>query len=259
MTPNPLDGKVALITGASSGIGQACARALAAKDMFLVLVGRRLDRMEELAEQIVNTYDVGIHTVELDISKKDEVVEKLEKLPRIWKRVDLLVNNAGVGLGLGKIQDGDLDQWEQMIDTNIKGLLTVTRSVLPGMIERDFGHIINIGSNSGHDMYPTGNVYSATKHAVTALSRALRMDLLGKNIRVTNISPGLVRTEFAKVINGGDEESAQRFYDKLIPLEAEDIAETVVWSALRPPHVNIDEIVIQSIDQASVHHVNWRK
>ncbi len=259
MTPNPLDGKVALITGASSGIGMACARALAARDMFLVLVGRRLDRMEELAEQIVNTYDVGIHTVELDISKKDDVVEKLDKLPRIWKRVDLLVNNAGVGLGLGKIQDGDLDQWEKMIDTNVKGLLAVTRCILPGMIERNSGHIVNIGSNSGHEMYPTGNVYSATKHAVTAISRALRYDLLGKNIRVTNISPGLVRTEFAQVINGGDEESAKRFYDKLVPLEAEDIAETVVWSALRPPHVNIDEITIQSIDQASVHYVNWRK
>ncbi|HEU4457388.1 MAG TPA: SDR family oxidoreductase [Longimicrobium sp.] len=244
----PRNFETVLITGASAGIGAACARAFAAQGARLVLAARRRDRLDELAAGLGGA---ECHLLELDVRDREAVAAALAGLPAEWAGIDVLVNNAGMGRGLDKLHESDPDGWDQMVDTNVKGLLYVTRAVLPGMVERGRGHVINIGSVAGHEVYPGGAVYCATKHAVDAITRGMRMDLLGTGVRVSTVDPGMVETEFSIVRFGGDEERARRVYAGMTPLTPDDIAETVLWCATRPPHVNIDEIILKPTDQAS--------
>jgi 3-hydroxy acid dehydrogenase / malonic semialdehyde reductase len=237
-----------LITGASAGIGAACARAFAGEGARLVLAARRRERLDELVRDLGGA---ECHLLELDVRDRDAVGEVLGGLPAEWREIDVLVNNAGMGRGLDKLQEGDVDGWDQMVDTNVKGLLYVTRALLPGMVERGRGHVINLGSVAGHEVYPGGAVYCATKHAVGAITRGLRMDLLGTGVRVSTVDPGMVETEFSVVRFHGDRDRADKVYRGMTPLTAADIADTVLWVATRPPHVNIDEIIIKPTDQAS--------
>lgn len=249
--------KVVLITGASSGMGKACADQFASLDARLILTARRLDRLEKLSKELYEKYKTDVLTIQLDIQNKDEIMNSIHSLPSNWSHIDILLNNAGVAVDNDLIQDGDLDSWDIMINTNFRGLLYVTRAILPGMILRDHGHIINIGSTGGHEYYPRGNVYCATKHAVKAISKSLRIDLLGKSIRVTEIDPGCVQTEFSEV-RWKDKERAREFYAGFTPLVANDIADAVVYCATRPLHVDIAEMVIYPTDQASTNHLYKR-
>lgn len=246
-----------MITGASAGIGEACARAFAAVGARLVLAARRVERLEALARELGEAHGTETHLLALDVRDVGVVTRVLDDLPREWA-VDVLVNNAGMARGVDPLHEGDPRDWDEMIDTNVKGLLYVTRALLPGMIERGRGHIVNIGSVAGHDVYPGGAVYCATKHAVDAITRGLRMDLLGKPIRVSTVDPGLVETEFSRVRFRGDEERAGKVYQGYRPLEPRDIADAVVYVATRPAHVNVDEMIIKPLDQASVTMVNRR-
>lgn len=243
--------KIALITGASAGIGEACARVLAKEGYQLILAARRKDRLEILAEDLKQAYNTNSYLIELDVRDKRAVNKVFENLPAAWKAVDVLVNNAGLSQGLDPIQTGDTDDWDRMIDTNIKGLLYVTRAITPGMVERKSGHIINIGSIAGKEVYPNGNVYCATKHAVDALSKGMRIDLLPYGIKVTAIHPGMVETEFSIVRFKGDEDRAAAVYHNLEPLVAQDIAEAAWFAISRPPHVNINDLLIMPTIQAN--------
>lgn len=247
--------KIVLITGASSGIGEACAIQFASQGATLILTARRIDRLKALQADIQRQFETKVLTLKLDVQDKTQVKEMIHGLPKEWRCIDILVNNAGLALSSDKIQDGDNENWDIMIHTNISGLLYVTHAILPGMISRNCGHIVNIGSVAGHECYPNGNVYSATKHAVKAISKSLRLDLLGKAIRVTEIDPGAVHTEFSEV-RWKDKERAEKFYSEFIPLAAEDIADAVLYAVTRPAHVDIAEMVIYSIDQASPNHFN---
>jgi 3-hydroxy acid dehydrogenase / malonic semialdehyde reductase len=252
----PLTGKTVLITGASSGIGRACAEAFADHGARLIVAARRIDRLKKLARELSNSRHVDVLARQLDVTDRPAVGAAINRLPQAWREIDILVNNAGLSRGLEKIQEGIFQNWEEMIDTNIKGLLYVTRAILPGMVARGRGHIVNIGSIAGHEVYPGGNVYCATKHAVKALNKALRLDLLGTGIRVTTVDPGMTETEFSLVRFRGDRERASKVYQGLQPLTAGDIAEAVVWSCSRPPHVNVEQLIITPTDQASVSMVN---
>ncbi|CAN5423068.1 SDR family NAD(P)-dependent oxidoreductase [soil metagenome] len=240
-----------LITGASAGIGAACARAFAAAGARLILAARRTERLEAIAEELQRAHGTGTHQLALDVRELGVVTQLLAQLPAEWEAIDVLVNNAGLGRGLDPLQEGDPTEWDEMIDTNVKGLLYVTRAVLPGMIERGRGHVINLGSVAGHEVYPGGNVYAATKHAVDAITRGLRMDLFGTPVRVSTVDPGLVETEFSRVRFRGDEERAKRVYHGYQPLTPADVADAVLYCATRPPHVNIDEIILKPVAQAS--------
>lgn len=240
-----------LVTGASAGIGDACARAFAAAGARLVLTARREERLRALADELRAEHGTESHLVTLDMRDREAVLSTLSSLPGEFGAVDVLVNNAGLGRGLDKVQTGDVDGWDEMVDTNVKGLLYATRAVTPGMVERGRGHVINIGSVAGHEVYPGGAVYCATKHAVGAITRGLRMDLLGTGVRVSTVDPGMVETEFSVVRFAGDRERADSVYRGMTPLIAADIADAVLWVASRPPHVNIDEIIIKPTDQAS--------
>ncbi|MBA3895384.1 MAG: SDR family NAD(P)-dependent oxidoreductase, partial [Gemmatimonadales bacterium] len=233
-----------LITGASAGIGAACARAFAAAGARLILAARRTERLEAIAEELQRAHGTETHQLALDVRELGVVTQLLAQLPPEWEAIDVLVNNAGLGRGLDPLQEGDPTEWDEMIDTNVKGLLYVTRAVLPGMIERGRGHVINLGSVAGHEVYPGGNVYAATKHAVDAITRGLRMDLLGTPVRVSTVDPGLVETEFSTVRFRGDEERAKRVYHGYQPLTPADVADAVLYCATRPPHVNIDQIIL---------------
>lgn len=239
------------ITGASAGIGAACARAFAAAGARLILAARRTDRLEALAGDLEEVHGTAAHLLALDVRELGVVTQILAQLPREWQAIDLLVNNAGLGRGLEPLQEGNPAEWDEMIDTNVKGLLYVTRAVLPGMVERGRGHVINLGSTAGHEVYPGGSVYCATKHAVRALTQGLRMDLLGTPIRVSTVDPGMVETDFSLVRFRGDEERARRVYRGLQPLTSADVADAVLYCATRPPHVNIDEIIMRPTAQAS--------
>jgi 3-hydroxy acid dehydrogenase/malonic semialdehyde reductase len=252
-----LRGTTVLITGASAGIGAACARAFAAEGARLVLAARRTERLQEVTEGLAAA-GAETHLLELDVRDQAAVAAAVQGLPEGWRRIDVLVNNAGLGRGMDKLQDGDPADWDEMVDTNVKGLLYVTGAVLPGMVERGRGHVINLGSVAGHEVYPGGAVYCATKHAVGAITRGLRMDVLGTGVRVSTVDPGMVETEFSVVRFHGDQERADRVYRDMTPLSADDIAETVVWVATRPAHVNIDEIIIKPTDQASATLVSRR-
>lgn len=239
----PIKNKVILITGASSGIGEACARSFASHGAKLILIARRLERIEALAKELETVYGVQSLTIQLDVQNKAQVEKKLFSLPQEWANVDILINNAGLALSSDPIQNGSPENWDIMIDTNIKGLLYVTHALLPGMLQRDQGQIVNIGSIAGQDLYPNGNVYCATKHAVRAITKSMRMDLVGTPIRVIEIAPGAVKTEFSAV-RWNDPERADAFYNDFEPLLAEDIADAVYYSITRPAHITIAELTI---------------
>jgi 3-hydroxy acid dehydrogenase / malonic semialdehyde reductase len=247
-----LKDKLVLITGASSGIGAACAKQFAEKGAKLLLCARRLEILNKMATQYREEYGVDVCCFRLDVRHYQEVTHSLKTLPTEWQPVDILVNNAGLAAGLDTLQEGDIKDWDDMIDTNVKGLLYVTKGILQTMLQKNSGHIINIGSIAGHYVYPKGIVYCATKYAVNALSNGLRMDLFGKKIRVTTIDPGAVETNFSLVRFKGDAEKAAAVYAGLNPLTAEDVADAVMYAATRPEHVNISEIIIMPTDQAHV-------
>ncbi|MDR0787300.1 MAG: SDR family oxidoreductase [Gemmatimonadota bacterium] len=243
-------GKTVLITGASSGIGEACALRFAASGARLILAARREDRLVALGEQLESSSGIEPLLIQLDVRDVGVVTRVLEELPAGWRDVDVLVNNAGLARGFASLAEGDTRDWDEMIDTNVKGLLYVTRALLPGMIRRNSGHIINIGSIAGSEPYPNGAAYCGSKAAVDAISAALRMDLLGSAVRVTDIQPGMVETEFSLVRFHGDAERAGNVYQGVVPLTADDVADTVVYAASRPPHVNIDSIKLKPVAQA---------
>lgn len=242
--------KIVLVTGATSGIGQAIALKAAEAGFDLIVTGRREERLNELAREIRK---IGREVVSLcfDVRKAEEVRKAIEGLEEPWKNISVLVNNAGLAVGVSPIQDGILDDWERMIDTNVKGLLYVTREVAPLMIRNGSGHIVNLASIAGKEVYPGGNVYCATKHAVDALSRAMRTDMLKHHIKVTNIAPGMVETEFSLVRYKGDADAARNVYKGMTPLTNEDIADTVLFAITRPAHVCLNDIVIMPTDQAN--------
>ena len=242
----------AMITGATSGIGRAIARRLAKEKYDLILTGRRSERLEELKREIEQENEVGVLTLCFDVREYEQVEQAINSLTGSWESIDILINNAGLAAGLDPIHTGLLSDWEQMIDTNIKGLLYVTRVVSPGMVARKSGHIINLGSIAGKTVYPNGVVYCATKHAVKALSEGMRMDFLPYGIRVTEISPGAVETEFSLVRFKGDQQQADKVYAGFTPLVAEDVAEAVCFAVSQPPHVNIQELLIMPTAQANV-------
>ncbi|HSL89643.1 MAG TPA: SDR family NAD(P)-dependent oxidoreductase [Ignavibacteriaceae bacterium] len=244
-------GKIVLITGASSGIGKACAIEFAKSGANLLLVARRIDRIVKLSDELARQYKIKTKSVRLDVRNYDDVKNLYNKLENYWKNVDIILNNAGLARGLSKIYEGDTEHWEEMIDTNIKGLLYITRTFLPQMVEKMKGHIINIGSTAGHETYAFGNVYSATKFAVKALSQSIRLDVLDKGIKVTSVDPGMVITEFSKVRFSGDDARANKVYDGIEPLNAKDVADAVIFVATRPQNVNINQIIITPIQQAS--------
>lgn len=253
-----LNGKIVLITGASSGIGEACARAFAAQEARLILAARRVERLEKLRSVLFMRYGALVHTLTLDVRDQAAVDEAISGLPAEWGAIEVLVNNAGLSRGLDKLHEGSLADWEEMIDTNLKGLLYVTRAVLPGMVQRRRGHVINIGSIAGHQAYPGGNVYCATKFAVNGLTQGLRIDTLGTGVRVSTVDPGMVETEFSVVRYHGDETRAAKTYTGVTPLTGADVAEAVIFCATRPAHVNINEVIIMPTDQATVTHVHRR-
>lgn len=249
-----LKNKIVFITGASSGIGAACAKQCAVQGAHLILAARRLDRIVKLADELKQQFDVQVLALQLDVKDKVQIDNTIAGLTDIWKNIDVLINNAGLALSTGKIQEGSTVHWDTMIDTNIRGLLYVSKAILPLMLARNSGHIINIGSIAGHECYIGGNVYSATKHAVHAISKSMRIDLLGTAIRVSEIAPGAVHTEFSEV-RWNDKKRSDDFYSAFTPLVADDIADAIVYCATRPLHVNVSEIHMQSIDQASANHM----
>jgi 3-hydroxy acid dehydrogenase/malonic semialdehyde reductase len=243
--------KIALITGATAGIGEACAHTFAREGYNLILTGRRMDRLETLAQQLNKQYNIEVAVSSFDVRSREQVIQSLEGLPAQWKKVDVLINNAGLSQGLDPIQKGSYDDWDTMIDTNIKGLLYVSRVVSNWMITNGYGHIINLGSIAGKEVYANGNVYCATKHAVDALNKGMRIDLNNHGIKVTAVHPGAVETEFSEVRFKGDKERAKKVYEGFEPLAAQDIAETIWFVASRPAHVNINELTIMPTAQAT--------
>lgn len=253
-----LEDKIILVTGASSGIGEACARLCAEHGAKLILSARRVERLQELAQELTQQQGKEHHILSLDVQDADQVVQQLKNLPVKWRDIDVLINNAGLALDTLPIQEGIAAHWDTMIDTNIKGLLYVSRAVLPGMIERNSGHIVNIGSIAGHECYPNGNVYAATKHAVHAISKSMRLDLLGKPIRVTEIAPGAVETEFSE-IRWKDKQRAKEFYQAIKPLHADDVADAIVYCLTRPARMDIEQMIIMPTVQASANHMHREK
>ncbi|MEE4114632.1 MAG: SDR family NAD(P)-dependent oxidoreductase [Marinilabiliaceae bacterium] len=248
--------KIVLVTGATSGIGHSTARIFAKNSYDIIICGRRMERLKHLEEQLLKDNNIRVLSLAFDVRKIDEVENNLGKLPADWKNIDILVNNAGLAVGLNHIDDGVIDDWERMIDTNLKGLLYVTRIISPGMAERGSGHIINIGSIAGKEVYENGAVYCASKHGVDALSRGMRIDLVNHNIKVTNIAPGLVDTEFSLVRFKGDSEKAQVPYKGMQPLSGDDVADVIYYCATLPRHVTINDVVIMPTAQASATVVN---
>jgi hypothetical protein len=245
------EGKVVLITGASSGIGRATAFAFAGAGARLLLCARRLKLLRELEAPLMEAGAAAISLFRLDVRDRATVDAAIAGLPEDWKAIDVLVNNAGLSRGLSRLYEDDPENWDEMIDTNVKGLLAVTRAVVPGMVARNAGHVINLGSTAGHLTYANGAVYCATKAAEKAISEGLKIDLMGTAVRVTSVDPGMVETEFSRVRFRGDEERAAKVYEKITPLKPEDIADAVLWAVTRPAHVNIHSIVLTTIDQAN--------
>jgi NADP-dependent 3-hydroxy acid dehydrogenase YdfG len=253
-----MDKRIALITGATSGIGEATARTFAAQGWDVIITGRRTARLKELKKELEGEYGVEVLALSFDIRDRHQIEASLGALPDRFRRIDILVNNAGLAAGLEHIDEGASVDWEAMIDTNIKGLLYTTRLVSRLMIEAGGGHIINIGSIAGRQVYENGAVYCASKHAVNALSQGMRIDLVRHGIRVTEVRPGMVETEFSEVRFHGDVARAAAVYDGVEPLTAEDIAQAVLWAVTRPPHVNIDEIALTPQQQANAYYT-YRK
>lgn len=240
----------ALITGATSGIGEATALLLAKNNFRLIITGRRKERLVLLAERIKSETNSEVFILNFDIRNLKENESAIKSLPAEWQNIDVLINNAGLAAGFSSIQEGDIDDWETMIDTNIKGLLYITRLISPKMIERGSGHIINISSIAGKETYPFGNVYCASKHAVQSLTKGMRIDLLKHGIKVSSVSPGAVETEFSLVRFKGDNSKAKQIYKGFTPLFAQDIADTILFIVTRPKHVNIDDVLIMPTAQA---------
>lgn len=242
--------KTVLITGATSGIGEASASILASNGFNLILTGRRLDRLKALKARLEDETPASVLTLHFDIRDRIATEEAFRSIPENWQQIDVLINNAGLAVGLSSIDNGDTDDWERMIDTNVKGLLYMTRIVSRGMIKRGEGHIVNISSIAGRETYPMGNVYCASKHAVQALTKGMRLDFLQYGIKVTSVCPGAVDTEFSLVRFKGDEQRARKVYEGFTPLFAQDVAETILFVVTRPRHVNIDDILVMPADQA---------
>ena len=253
---NRLKGKVALITGASSGIGRAVARQFAEQGVHLVLTARRRDRLETLATELEASHGVRVRVHTLDVRDREGVLTLARDLESEDVEIDILVNNAGLARGLATIQEGDFDAWDEMIDTNVKGVLNLLRAFVPGMVKRDRGHVVNVGSIAGHQVYPKGNVYNASKFAVRAINEALALDVVGTKIRVTSIDPGLVETEFSEVRFYGDSERAQQNYQGYTPLKPEDVADTIVYATGLPEHVNVLDLVLLPTDQRNAYVVH---
>ena len=246
-----LEGKIVFITGASSGIGAATALAFAQEGARLLLAARRIPRLRATAEKALLSGAKAVHCLELDVRDRRDVQNAVDSLPDDWAHIEVLVNNAGLSRGLDKLYMGTPEDWDEMIDTNVKGMLYVTRSVVPGMVVRGHGHVVNLGSTAGEITYPNGAVYCATKAAERALNDGLRQDLLGTPVRVTSIDPGMVETDFSLVRFHGDEERAAKVYKGLIPLDPEDVADAIVWAVSRPAHVNIARVSLTTIHQAN--------
>ena len=244
-----MEKRIALITGATSGIGEATARLLARNNFKLILCGRREDRLAKLSKELSTSTDVT--TLTFDVSDQNAVTKAIQSLPAAWKKVDALINNAGNAHGLSSIQTGDPEDWDKMIDINVKGLLYVSKEIMNGMIEQKSGHIINIGSIAGKEVYPNGNVYCASKFAVDAITKGMRFDLNPYGIKVTSINPGLVETEFSLVRFKGDEERAKNTYKGLQPLVANDIADLILFALTRPAHVVVADMLVLPVAQAS--------
>jgi 3-hydroxy acid dehydrogenase/malonic semialdehyde reductase len=254
-----LKGKITFITGASAGIGKACAELFAKEKSNLILTARRIDRLKSLANKLERAHSIKVKCIKLDVRNYLQIEDAVNFLEKNWKGIDILINNAGLSRGLDKIYEGKKEDWEEMIDTNIKGLAFVTRHVLPLILKRKNGHIINIGSTAGHEVYPNGNIYAATKFAVKALSQSTRLDVLDKGIKVTSIDPGMVETEFSMVRFRGDKTKAKNVYKGLKPLSAKDVAEAVLFAATRPKDVNINQIILTPLAQASSTQVHRKE
>ena len=248
--------KTALITGATAGIGYETALILAQNNYNLILTGRRKERLEAIKQQFESEFGCEVLTLNFDIRKRTETEEALNSTPEKWRAIDVLINNAGLAAGLAPVNSADVDDWETMIDTNVKGLLYASRIITPWMIERQTGHIINISSIAGKESYPNGSVYCGTKHAVEAISKAMRIELLPFGIKVTTIAPGAVETEFSLVRFRGDKDKADQVYKGFTPLSGKDIAETILFVLSRPAHVNIDNLLIMPTAQASARDFN---
>ena len=254
MAKEVVAGRLVLVTGASSGIGAATARAFAGEGARLLLVARRRDRLEAAQEELRRAGAAEVRCEELDVTNGAAVTSLLGdtgQLPEEWRAVDVLVNNAGLSRGLGKLWEDDEKNWEEMIDTNVRGLLSVTRAVVPGMVRRGRGHVVSLGSTAGHQTYAGGSVYCATKAAERVISEGLKLDLMGTPVRVTSIDPGMVATDFSRVRFRGDEGKAAKVYENITPLEPEDVADAIVWAVTRPSRVNIHSILLTTIDQAN--------
>jgi NADP-dependent 3-hydroxy acid dehydrogenase YdfG len=246
-----LNGKIVFITGASAGIGAATALAFAAEGARLLLAARRAGRLSEIASHAKERGAPAVHSIDLDVRDRRAVQNAIDGLPPEWAEIDILVNNAGLSRGLDKLYVGKIEDWEEMIDTNVKGLLYVTRAVVPGMVVRGRGHVINLGSTAGELSYPGGAVYCGTKAAERAINDGLRQDVLGSPIRVTSVDPGMVQTDFSLVRFRGDSDRASNVYKGVKPLTAEDVADVIVWAAMRPPHVNIARVLLTPVQQAN--------
>jgi hypothetical protein len=246
--------KTIMITGATSGFGRAIAKRFAREDYNIIITGRRKEKLYELEKELVKSKNIKVLSLNFDVRKREVVESVIEKLPDEWRNIDILVNNAGLAVGLDHIDTGNTDDWERMIDTNVKGLLYVTRAVVPLMVKRNSGHVINIGSVAGKEPYENGNVYCASKSAVDMLSKSMRIDLLKNNIKVTHIAPGMAETEFSLVRFKGDEEKARNVYKGIDALTADDIAEALYYCATLPAHVCINDLVITATQQAGANH-----
>ncbi|MGE0560360.1 MAG: SDR family NAD(P)-dependent oxidoreductase [Flavobacteriales bacterium] len=248
--------KIIFITGATSGFGKASAKLFAQNGDHLILTGRRKDRLERLSNKLIDKYNIRVMPLCFDVRDQIATSEAINTLPENWKKIDVLINNAGLASGLNKIQDGDLDDWNKMIDTNIKGLLHVSKNIMPLMIARKKGHIINIGSTAGKEAYLNGNVYCATKHAVDAISKSMRIDLLEHEIKVTQICPGAAETEFSEVRFHGDKTKAKEVYNGYKPMSADDVASVIYYSTTLPKHLCINDLVLTSLAQANSYYIN---
>jgi hypothetical protein len=246
-----LQGKTVLVTGASSGIGRATATAFAREGARLLVCARRLEPLQELQQTLAAAGASAVRSFQLDVQKRADVEAAIASLPADWRDIDILVNNAGLSRGLAKLYEDDPENWEEMIDTNVKGLLYVTKSVVPGMVARGRGHVINLGSTAAYITYANGAVYCASKAAEKSISEGLKIDLMGTPVRVTSIDAGMVETNFSNVRFRGDEERAAKVYQNITPLQPEDVADAIVWAASRPAHVNIHTVVMTTIDQAN--------
>ncbi|QIE60021.1 SDR family NAD(P)-dependent oxidoreductase [Rasiella rasia] len=251
-----IQNKIVLISGATSGIGKATAELFAENGAILILCGRRIERLDSLKETL--SRKTKVYTLQFDVREKATVFKLLQNLPPEFAAIDILINNAGNAHGLDPFQFGDIDDWDAMIDINVKGLLYMSKAVLPKMLEKQAGHIINIGSTAGKEVYPNGNVYCASKHAVDAINQGMRLDLNGTGIKISAINPGMVETEFSEVRFKGDTERAKKVYQNFTPLQPEDIADIILFAVTRPPHVNIADLTVMCLDQASSTVVNKR-